>query len=65
MIMGIAVGFATPPVATNLYPACKIADITIVEITKEVWGFVFAMIVSCIIVIFLPQIVSWLPSVAL
>lgn len=65
LIMGIAVGFATPPVATNLYPACKIANITIVEITKEVWGYVAAMIIACIIAIFLPQIVSWLPSVAL
>ena len=65
MIMGIAVGFATPPVATNLYPACKIADITIVEITKEVWGFVIAMLIATIITIFLPSIVSWLPSVAL
>lgn len=65
MIMGIAVGFATPPVATNLYPACKIANITIIEISREVWGFVFAMIVACIICILCPGIVSWLPSVSL
>ena len=62
MTMAIAIGFATPPVAVNLYPACRIADIDLLTISKSVAGFVIAGLVALILVTVFPELIMWFPS---
>jgi TRAP-type C4-dicarboxylate transport system permease large subunit len=61
MSMACAVGFTTPPVAVNLYPAARIAGINLETISKGIIPFVFAGLVACVLVIIFPDIVMWLP----
>ena len=62
MTVAIAIGFSTPPVAVNLYPACRIANISLGEISGKIWGFVIASIVALVIITIFPQTVMWLPN---
>jgi C4-dicarboxylate transporter DctM subunit len=64
MTMAIAVGFTTPPVAVNLYPACNIAKIKLSVISREIIGYVVAGVVAIVICIFFPQIITCLPDLA-
>jgi C4-dicarboxylate transporter DctM subunit len=62
LTVGIAIGFTTPPVAVNLYPACRIANITLGKISKEIIGFVAAGVVALILITIFPDIVLLLPK---
>lgn len=62
MSMCLAVGFTTPPVAVNLYPACQIAKIEIPEISREVIGYVIVGMLVAILCIFFPEIITFLPN---
>lgn len=61
MTMAIAIGFTTPPVAVNLYPACRIAGIDLMTISKAVIGFVVAGTVALILVTVFPELIMWFP----
>lgn len=60
MSMCLAVGFTTPPVAVNLYPACQIAKIELPEISKEVIGYVLMGMLCVVLCVFFPQIITCL-----
>jgi C4-dicarboxylate transporter DctM subunit len=62
MTMAIAIGFTTPPVAVNLYPACRIANIDLMTISKAIVGFVVAGCISLVIVTLFPGLILWLPN---
>ena len=62
LTVGIAIGFTTPPVAVNLYPACRIANIPLGKISKEIIGFVAAGVVALILITIFPDIVLLLPK---
>ncbi len=61
LTVGIAIGFSTPPVAVNLYPACRIANISLGEISKSVIGFVIAGVAALIVLTCFPEIVLVIP----
>lgn len=63
LTVGIAIGFSTPPVAVNLYPACRIAKISLGAISKEVIGFVVAGVVALVVLTIWPEIVLFLPKI--
>ena len=60
--IALAIGQVTPPVAVNLYVACKIADISIEEVTPESFRFAFAAFLGLLIVLYVPILATWLPS---
>jgi TRAP-type C4-dicarboxylate transport system permease large subunit len=45
-----------------LFVICKVADLELVEMLKEVWPFIIWLLIPLMIVIFVPQTVLWLPS---
>ncbi|WHH57837.1 TRAP transporter large permease [Petroclostridium sp. X23] len=63
MTIAIAIGFSTPPVAVNLYPACRIADIKLGTISKSILGFLVSSIAALVLTTFFPEIILWLPRV--
>ncbi len=60
--IALAIGQVTPPVAVNLYVACKIANLSIEEVTKEALRFAFAAFIGLVIVLYFPILATWLPS---
>ena len=60
--IALAIGQVTPPVAVNLYVACKIADLSIEEVTSEAFRFAFAAFLGLLIVLYMPILATWLPS---
>lgn len=56
LILNVAIGFVTPPVAGNLNVASGMTRVPIWEIAKKELPFLVAMYVALIIVTFVPQI---------
>ena len=59
----VTVGLYTPPVGVGMFLTCKVANITTKSFLHEIWPFLIALLLVCIIIIFVPALVTWLPSV--
>lgn len=46
----------------NLYVACKIADLSIEDVAWEAFRFAFAAFLGLLIVLYVPILATWLPS---
>ena len=62
MVMNTAVGLATPPVGANLYVACSIADVSVLDISKRILGLVIVSVIALLLVTYIPQITLFLPG---
>lgn len=62
MIVNLAIGMCTPPVGVNLFISCKIADISLIRITKGILPFLLLIIVDLLIISFIPQISLFIPG---
>lgn len=63
MILNLGLGLCTPPVGTSLFVGCAIAELPIEKSIKAFIPFYAAMIILLIIIIAVPQLSLWLPSV--
>ncbi len=57
-----AIGQVTPPVGSNLFVACNIADISMKALVAKVWPFLIAGLLCLLLITFFPQIILFLPS---
>ena len=62
LTVNIAIGQVTPPVAVNLYVAANIAKLSFDEISRAVWPFVLAMLLSLFIITQWPGLSTFLPA---
>jgi tripartite ATP-independent transporter DctM subunit len=62
MILNLMIGGLTPPMGGLLFITCKVAEINLKDILKEVWPFIILLMVALIIVTYVPQTVLWLPG---
>ncbi len=53
----------TPPVGSLLYVASGINNTPIKDVCRHIWPFIIIMLVTIILCIFIPGLVTWLPSV--
>lgn len=60
--MNMAIGQITPPVGVNLYVGCNIADITLKQITGKILPYCIALLITLLLVIFIPDIAMLLPK---
>jgi C4-dicarboxylate transporter DctM subunit len=60
MTLNLAVGFVTPPVAANLYVAAGMTGIPIERIAKVAFPFIVALIVSLMIMTYIPDLCLFL-----
>ncbi|KAA0911139.1 TRAP transporter large permease [Pusillimonas sp. ANT_WB101] len=65
MVMITQIGGLTPPVAILLFVTSSIARIPFAEGVRAVWPFVAVLLLSLILVMLVPALATWLPSVAL
>ena len=62
MTVGLAIGMATPPVAINIYVASAITGLSIGQISRPILPMVFALILTVLVITFVPQLVLFLPN---
>ncbi|MDX9915386.1 MAG: TRAP transporter large permease [Sphaerochaeta sp.] len=63
MCVNLAIGLATPPVGPILYVACRIAKVSMTEITIKILPYLGASVVALLLVTFIPHISLFLPSI--
>jgi C4-dicarboxylate transporter, DctM subunit len=56
MVVNLAIGFITPPLGVNLFVGSGISGISIGALAKSVMPFFIAMIISLIMITFIPQL---------
>lgn len=56
------IGFITPPFGLCLFVAMKVTNSSMVEVTRACIPFVLVMLIDTLILILLPKISTWLPS---
>lgn len=62
MIVNIMIGGITPPFGSMMFTTCAITGVTVMEFMKEIWPFVFALLLVLLIVTYIPSIVMFLPN---
>jgi len=62
MIMASMIGFATPPVGDNLNVASAISGLSIEKVSLAALPYVIALIAVLVVITFVPQISTFLPS---
>jgi C4-dicarboxylate transporter DctM subunit len=60
-VVGLAIGLITPPVGASLFVTCGIAKTNLVEGSKAALPFIAALILVVLLIIFVPQVATWLP----
>jgi len=62
LCLNLAVGANTPPVGIDLLTACRMANTRLEDASRRVGFMVAAMLVSLILVMFIPGLVTFLPN---
>jgi len=63
MIANLAIGMLTPPVGAVLYATSSVAKIKIHKLTRKLFPFYLALIISLLIITFVPEISLFLPRI--
>jgi C4-dicarboxylate transporter DctM subunit len=61
-VLNVMISAITPPVGTIMYVVCGLNKVSIVEFAKEVWPFIIALVISLLIVTYVPILSLWLPN---
>ncbi|MBB5173840.1 TRAP transporter large permease [Texcoconibacillus texcoconensis] len=62
MVVNLAIGFITPPLGVNLFVGSGISGLSIEAISRAIIPFFIAMLVTLFIIIFIPELSTFLPS---
>ena len=63
MLVNVAIGMLTPPVAVNLVVACKVANLRMSQLTRPVCLYLAVLTLDVLIISYVPAISTWLPAV--
>ncbi len=61
MVLALNIGMMTPPLGTCLYVASGIGGLKIEEITRSIWPFIVAAVITLFLVSFISPIAMFLP----
>jgi TRAP-type C4-dicarboxylate transport system permease large subunit len=56
------IGLITPPYGILLFVITGTTNIKLSEIIREIWPFLFALLIALLLLIVFPEIVLWLPQ---
>ncbi|QQK78831.1 TRAP transporter large permease [Salicibibacter cibi] len=62
MVVNLAIGFITPPVGVNLFVGSGISGIPLLTLAKAILPYLIALIISLLIITFVPQLSLFLVS---
>ncbi len=63
VVIGLAIGMITPPVAINIYVASAVSGLTLEEISKAILPMLISLIMVLLLITYFPAIVTFLPKV--
>ena len=63
MILNLCIGLCTPPVGSVLFVGVGVANTSIQKVIKPLIPLFLAMIVSLLLVTYIPALSLWLPSI--
>lgn len=58
MVVGLAIGMITPPVAINLYIASSITNLPIERITRAILPYLIGLVIVLLLVVFVPMLIG-------
>ncbi len=61
-VVNCMLGLITPPYGMLLFVINAVNEIPLNEIIREIWPFLTALIIALLVMIFVPEIVLWLPK---
>ncbi|CAM3984586.1 TRAP transporter large permease [Lederbergia lenta] len=62
MIINLAIGMLTPPFGLNLYVASGISNMSVTSVTRGAIPFIIVLIITLLVLTFIPQISLFLPE---
>ncbi len=62
MILNLMLGLMTPPVGMVLFVLSSVSKVSFEQIARAIWPFVLALFAVLILIIFVPEIVTFLPN---
>jgi C4-dicarboxylate transporter DctM subunit len=62
LVLNLIIGLSTPPVGVCLFIACRIANVTLEQISKAALPFLIVAIIVLLIITFAPDLVMYLPN---
>jgi tripartite ATP-independent transporter DctM subunit len=62
MVLNLSVGLCTPPVGSVLFIGCSVANVRIERVIKPLIPMFIVMVVSLLLVTYIPEISMWFPS---
>lgn len=62
VVINLLVGLVTPPVAPTLVVGASIAGVSLDRITAASWRFFLSLILTLVLITFIPALSTWLPS---
>ncbi len=62
MIANLCIGLCTPPVGTCLFVGCSVGQTSIASVTRPMLPFLVAMLISLLLITYVPALSMWLPS---
>jgi tripartite ATP-independent transporter DctM subunit len=63
MLLNLGIGLVTPPVGSVLFVGCAVGVAKPEQVIRTIWPFYLALIVTLLLVTFVPALSLWLPGV--
>lgn len=61
-VVNTMIGLITPPYGILLFVINATARIPLVDIIREIWGFIAALVFALVLMILFPELILWLPQ---
>ena len=65
MTIGLMIGIITPPFGICLFVVSEVGQVPVKDTTREALKYLPAMVIVLLLVIFIPELVTWLPNTLL
>jgi TRAP-type C4-dicarboxylate transport system permease large subunit len=62
MVLNLCIGLCTPPVGTILFVGSGVAQVSVSKVIKPLLAFIGIMLLVLLVVIYVPEISLFLPS---
>jgi tripartite ATP-independent transporter DctM subunit len=59
--LNVCIGFLTPPFGVGLFIMAELTGLTVSEVTKAIVPFLIPLIVTLILITYIPELVLWMP----
>lgn len=62
IIVNIMLGGVTPPFGSMMFTTCSVTKVPVSDFVSEIWPFIIALLISLLIVTYLPSLIMFLPN---